>query len=40
VKKANNKLVLEKHIRDIEIRDKEFEKTTTMKIKRYLESNN
>jgi len=34
---VNNKLVLEKHIREIEIRDKEFEKTTTMKIKRYLE---
>jgi len=37
VKKVNDKLVLEKHIREIDIRDKEFEKTTTMKIKRYME---
>ena len=37
VKKVNDKLVLEKHIREIDIRDNEFEKTTTMKIKRYIE---
>lgn len=37
VKKVNNKLVIYKHITNFEIREKEFEKTTTMKIKRYLE---
>jgi len=37
VKKINQNLVLEKHIKEISIRTKEFEKTTTMKIKRYLE---
>ena len=37
IKKLNEKLALEKCIRGIELRDKEFEKTTTMKIKRYLE---
>lgn len=37
VKKINESLVSYKHIKDINIREKEFEKTTTMKIKRYLE---
>lgn len=37
VKKINKGLVIYKHIKEINIREKEFEKTTTMKIKRYLE---
>lgn len=37
VKKINQNLVIYKHIKEINIREKEFEKTTTMKIKRYLE---
>lgn len=37
VKKINESLVSYKHIKNINIREKEFEKTTTMKIKRYLE---
>ena len=40
VKKINQTLVSYKHIRDINIREKEFEKTTTLKIKRYLEHKN
>ena len=36
VDKINRKLVSYKHIRKIEIRDTEFEKTTTRKIKRNL----
>jgi len=37
VKEVNNNLVSYKHIKEIEIREKEFEKTTTKKIKRYME---
>ncbi len=37
VKKINNNLVTYKHVKEINIREKEFEKTTTMKIKRYKE---
>ena len=37
VKKINQTLVSYKHITQINIREKEFEKTTTLKIKRYLE---
>ena len=37
VKKINQTLVSYKHITEINIREKEFEKTTTLKIKRYLE---
>ena len=37
VKKINNNLVSYKHVKEINIREKEFEKTTTMKIKRYKE---
>lgn len=37
VKKINQTLVSYKHITEIKIREKEFEKTTTLKIKRYLE---
>ena len=37
VKKINENLVIYKHIKQINIREKEFEKTTTMKIKRYKE---
>lgn len=40
VKKINNQLTTYKHIKDINIREKEFEKTTTMKIKRYQEMKN
>jgi len=40
VKKINQTLVSYKHIREINIREKEFEKTTTLKIKRYLEHKN
>lgn len=40
VKKINQSLVSYKHIREINIREKEFEKTTTLKIKRYLEHKN
>lgn len=40
IKKVNNNLTTYKHIKDITIRDKDFEKTTTMKIKRYIEKNN
>jgi len=40
VKSINQSLVSYKHIREINIREKEFEKTTTLKIKRYLEHNN
>ena len=36
VKKVNQNLVFEKRVKEITIRDTEFEKTTTMKIKRYL----
>lgn len=37
VKKINEQLVTYKHIKEINIRKTEFKKTTTMKIKRYLE---
>jgi len=40
VKKINQTLVSYKHITEINIREKEFEKTTTLKIKRYLEIKN
>ena len=40
VKKINQTLVTYKHITEINIREKEFEKTTTLKIKRYLELKN
>ena len=36
IKKVNDKLVNYKHIKEITIREVEFEKTTTQKIKRYL----
>ena len=36
IKKTNEKLVGYKHVKEIEIRETEFEKTTTLKIKRYL----
>lgn len=36
VKHANSNLVSYKYIKDIQIREEEFEKTTTLKIKRYL----
>ena len=36
VKKANSELVNYKHVKEIKIRKEEFEKTTTLKIKRYL----
>lgn len=36
VKIVNGNLVSYKHVKEISIRDKEFEKTTTLKIKRYL----
>ena len=38
IKKINEGLVVYKRIKNLELRDKEFEKTTTMKIKRYKES--
>ena len=38
IKEINKDLVVYKHIKGFEIKEKEFEKTTTMKIKRYLES--
>ena len=38
VKKINQTLVVYKHVKEIRIREKEFEKTTTMKIKRYVEN--
>lgn len=37
VKKINQSLVIYKHVTEINIREKEFEKTTTLKIKRYME---
>jgi len=37
VKKVNSKLVTYKYVKDIEIRNEEFAKTTTNKIKRYIE---
>ena len=37
IKEINKNLVIYKHIKKIEIRAKEFDKTTTMKIKRYKE---
>lgn len=40
VKKINQSLVIYKHVKEIRIREKEFEKTTTMKIKRYVENIN
>ena len=36
VKNVNDNLVSYKHVKEISIREKEFEKTTTLKIKRYL----
>ncbi len=38
IKKVNEGLVVYKRIKNLELRDKEFEKTTTMKIKRYKEN--
>ncbi|HHW47843.1 MAG TPA: AMP-binding protein [Clostridiaceae bacterium] len=38
VKAVNKSLVTYKYIRDFQLREKEFEKTTTRKIKRYLEN--
>ncbi len=40
IKEANNELPLYKQIKKFYIRDKEFEKTTTQKIKRYLVNTN
>lgn len=40
IKKVNEGLVQYKRIKNLELRDKEFEKTTTMKIKRYKENVN
>ena len=40
VKRIQEHLVIYKHIKEISIREKELEKTTTMKIKRYLEKKN
>ena len=40
IKKINEGLVIYKHVTDISIREKDFEKTTTMKIKRYMEHPN
>lgn len=40
IKKINEGLVQYKRIKNLELRDKEFEKTTTMKIKRYKENVN
>ncbi|MCI8699930.1 MAG: AMP-binding protein [Clostridia bacterium] len=37
VKKINQSLVVYKHVTEINIRENEFEKTTTLKIKRYIE---
>ena len=37
IKKINENLVVYKRIKNLELRDKDFEKTTTMKIKRYKE---
>jgi len=37
IKKKNENLVVYKRIKKLELRDKDFEKTTTMKIKRYKE---
>ena len=37
IKKINENLVVYKRIKKLELRDKDFEKTTTMKIKRYKE---
>ena len=37
VKDVNKSLVIYKHVRDISIRRDEFAKTTTKKIKRYVE---
>lgn len=39
VKNANKSMPLYKHIKDFSIRDSEFVKTTTKKIKRYMEKN-
>jgi len=36
IKRANKELPIYKQIRKFQIREKEFEKTTTQKIKRYL----
>jgi len=38
IKKINSNLVVYKHIKEIKIRKEEFQKTTTMKIKRYMEN--
>ena len=37
IKRINKELVPYKHVKEITLRDEEFEKTTTKKIKRYKE---
>jgi len=38
IKAVNKSLVTYKYIKDFQLRENEFEKTTTRKIKRYLEN--
>ena len=39
IKAINDKMVSYKAVKNLKVRDKDFEKTTTMKIKRFLKSN-